>query len=114
MMSVSRVSSFKHRRIAEAFLRVVAGFVRRHARGNVVRDTHFNVRAQLLVEFIVQFFSSQRVAQPRIPHPHLPFRTDLGSGNSGILQDLRDSLRQTCPILFFFRKLFAAQPRLGW
>src|SRR4029077_1536198 len=51
--------------IAEAFLRFVARFLGRHSSGNVVRGAHLEVRAHLVVEFLIQAFSPQHASQAR-------------------------------------------------
>jgi hypothetical protein len=49
--------------IAEAFLGFVAGLFGRHSGGKIVRGAHFEVRAQLFIEILVQAIPSQHAAQ---------------------------------------------------
>src|SRR5690242_14536930 len=50
--------------VAEAALRVVASFLRRHASRHVVGRAHFDVRAQLLVKVALEPMNLQQALQP--------------------------------------------------
>src|SRR5213078_3055346 len=55
----------EERSTAEALLCIDAGGLGRHARGEIVRGAHFEVRTQLVVEFTIQSFSLKQTFQTR-------------------------------------------------